>query len=65
MPLGSSGSPDPASGGSPAGRPPWRNRFVRRGKQLSRRFTLGVAYGAGTGVGGFAVGYLIWWLQSR
>ncbi|MEU1519254.1 hypothetical protein ABZ490_45180, partial [Streptomyces sp. NPDC005811] len=51
--------------GSPSGQPPRQNRLARRGKPLARRFVLGVAYGAGTGVGGFAIGYVIWWLQSR
>ncbi|MET7816080.1 hypothetical protein ABZT26_35235 [Streptomyces sp. NPDC005395] len=39
--------------------------LARRVKPLARRFALGVAYGAGTGVGGFLIGYGIWWAQSR
>lgn len=40
-------------------------RFIRRSKLLARRFVLGLAYGAGTGAGGFLVAYVIWWIQSQ
>lgn len=39
----------------------WR----RSRKAIRRRFVLGVAYGAGSGVGGFVTAYLIWLAQSR
>ncbi|MFM9539881.1 hypothetical protein [Streptomyces turgidiscabies] len=39
----------------------WR----RNRKAIRRRFVLGVAYGAGSGVGGFVIAYLIWLIQSR
>lgn len=40
-------------------------RVARRSKPLARRFALGMAYGTGTGVGGFVIGYVIWLIQSR
>ncbi|MEU2969032.1 hypothetical protein ABZ687_29145 [Streptomyces ardesiacus] len=43
----------------PQPEPGWSARMARRGKPLARRFILGIAYGAGTAVGG----YLIWWVQ--
>ncbi|MEV5358600.1 hypothetical protein [Streptomyces sp. NPDC052693] len=39
----------------------WR----RNRRAIRRRFVLGVAYGAGSGVGGFVIAYLIWLVQSR
>ncbi len=40
-------------------------RLRRVTESLTKRFALGVAYGAGTGVGGFAIGCAIVWAQSR
>ncbi|MFI9155716.1 hypothetical protein [Streptomyces sp. NPDC053367] len=39
--------------------------WCRNRRAIRRRFVLGVAYGAGSGVGGFVIAYLIWLVQSR
>lgn len=48
--------------------PPWWQRvsawWRRNRRAVHRRFVLGVAYGAGSGVGGFVIAYLIWLIQS-